>query len=201
MQKLLLTIALLTGIHATAHAQRSNISLGLKAGATLSNFIGPDAGSTNRLFGLQAGGFANISLSDLVAFQPELLYSQRGAVVPDRSTEFTRRFHYIDGPLLFHVNTGGLFFEAGPQLGFLVKAQDKAGGTTTVLPENTFYTVDASYVAGLGYQRKSGLGTGLRVNGGINNFHKPVAVGATSVQTRARHLAFQLYLTYSVNSR
>lgn len=202
MQKTLSTLALVMGLAATAQAQHGNVSLGLKAGATLSNFAGADAAPFKNVFGYHAGVFANISLSDLVAFQPELLYSQKGAKSLTPAGDYsTRRFHYVDVPLVFHLNTGGLFFEAGPQVGFLVKAQDKYGSSTTTLTHANFNTVDLGYVVGLGYQRKSGLGVGLRYNGGVTNFQQPVATGSTTVQTRARNDAFQLYLTYSVNGR
>jgi len=201
MKKAIITLALLTGA-AAAHAQRSDVSLGLKAGATLSNFEGADAGAYKDIFGFHAGGFVNIGLTDMVAFQPELLYSQKGAKAQLLGGDYaTTRLHYIDVPLVFHLNAGGLFFEAGPQVGFLAKAQSVYGNTTTTLTNTSLRTVDFGYVAGLGYQRKSGLGVGLRYNGGITNLRQPIVIGNNSFQSRERNGAFQLYLTYSVNGR
>ena len=94
-----------------------------------------------------------------------------------------------------------MFFEAGPQLGFLMKAQDTYNSSTTTLDENQFNTLDLGYVVGLGYQRKTGLGIGLRYNGGITNVRKEIDGGPAIIQPRSRNEAFQLYLTYSLNGR
>ena len=61
-----------------------------------------------------------------------------------------------------------------------------------------FYnTLDFGYLAGLGYQRKSGPGIGVRYNGGFTNVEKSRTVGNVTVQNNIRNSAFQLYLMYS----
>ncbi|HEX8350686.1 MAG TPA: porin family protein [Hymenobacter sp.] len=202
MKKTVLSFLLLAGLHGSARAQGSDVSLGLKAGASLSNLTGADAKAFENLFGFHAGIFANLGITSLVAFQPELLYSQKGAKLPINGTneDLTLRLHYVDVPLAFHVNTDGLFFEAGPQVGFLVAANSKFGNASTDIKSN-YNTVDFGYLAGLGYQRKAGLGIGLRYNGGFTNIRKEVTIGSTKIQDRARNSAFQLYLTYSLNGR
>ncbi|WP_022825476.1 porin family protein [Hymenobacter norwichensis] len=194
MKKEILSLALLTILAGTAHAQR-NVSLGLKAGGTLSNFVGKQSFERENAFGFQAGGFINLGFSRLFAFQPEVIYSRKGAKSPTSPTIHTR-LDYVDVPLVFHINVDGLFFEAGPQVGFLVAAKDKVD--TQLLDTKARYnTVDAGYIFGLGYQRKAGLGVGLRYNGGITNIEKSVLVGTTKIQNNIRNSAFQLYLTYS----
>jgi hypothetical protein len=201
------TIALLAlslSISTAAQAQKrgrsgSSVALGLKAGASLTNLTGADAKNTDNLFGFHAGVFANIGLTRLFAFQPELIYSQKGYKL-NGVNDFSQRLHYVDVPLAFHVNTGGLFFEAGPQVGFLVSAKVK-GGSATTTNTDSYNSVDFGYLFGLGYQLKHGLGVGLRYNGGFTNIDKAYTIGNTSYQGRARNSAFQLYLTYSVNGR
>jgi hypothetical protein len=179
MKKTFFTLALLAGLTGAAHAQRSNVSLGLKAGASLSNLVGADAPLTyliynnNYLFGFHAGVFANLGLSKMIAFQPELLYSQKGYRFND---DFGLRLHYVDVPLAFHVNANGLFFEAGPQVGFLVGAKQKFGSTSVDVKDG-YNTADFGYLFGLGYQRKTGLGLGLRYNGGFTNISQSVERG------------------------
>ena len=188
-------LAAVAGFSGAAQAQRSNVSLGLKAGATYSSFVGKQAGDQDGLFGFHAGGFANIGITDLFAFQPEVLYSQKGskiANVVDAST----RLHYLDVPLSFHVNSGGFFFEAGPQVGFLLAAESKSGPTSVDVKSST-NAVDVGYLLGLGFQRKTGAGIGLRYNGGFTNLPKAVTVGSVTVQNNVRNSAFQLYVTYS----
>jgi len=204
-KSIIILVALGLSASTAAHAQKrgrssgGSVSLGLKAGASLTNFTGADAKGFDNRFGFHGGIFANIGLTPLFAFQPELLYSQKGANysnVTDRSL----RLHYIDVPLAFHVNTGGLFFEVGPQVGFLVGAKSQSG-SVSVDVKNGYNSVDFGYLFGLGYQLKHGLGVGLRYNGGFTNVDKATTVGPTTFQTRARNSAFQLYLTYSVSGR
>ncbi|MDO7854018.1 porin family protein [Hymenobacter convexus] len=190
MKKIVFTLALLAGVAGAARAQ--DVSLGLKAGPTYSSFVGTQAPNQTYVFGFHAGGFANIGLTKLFAFQPEVLYSQKGSDLG--VVDF--RLHYLDVPLAFHVNADGLFFEAGPQVGFLLAAKAKTGNTSTDI-RSSYNTVDFGYLAGLGYQRKTGLGIGLRYNGGFTNIEKSFTVGNVTVQNNIRNSAFQLYLTYS----
>ncbi|MCI1187745.1 PorT family protein [Hymenobacter sp. DH14] len=193
MKKILYTLALVAGLSSAARAQ-SDVSLGLKAGASYSNFVGKQTFNEEYIFGFHAGVFANIGLTNLFAFQPEIIYSQKGS--NPNITDFKNRLHYVDVPLAFHVNANGLFFEAGPQVGFLVAAQQKVANTSTDI-KSGFNAVDFGYLAGLGYQRKTGLGIGLRYNGGITNIPKAYTTGNVTVQNNVRNSAFQLYLTYS----
>lgn len=195
-------LALLAGGSTTAQAQYrgrgGNVSLGLKAGASLTDFVGADAQNafTNR-FGFHAGIFANIGFSKLLAFQPEVIYSQKGAKTNAVDTNY--RLHYIDVPLVFHVNTDGFFFEAGPQAGFLVAAKYEVGSVSTDT-KNIFKAVDFGYLGGLGYQLKHGLGIGLRYNSAFTNVYKAIPIlASTTYQQRTRNSAFQLYATYSFN--
>ncbi|WP_052732882.1 porin family protein [Hymenobacter terrenus] len=198
MKKALLSLLLFAGLHRAAHAQRSDVSLGLKAGASLTNFVGKDAPNSDYRFGFHAGVFANVGLTKLVAFQPELLYSQKGDV-SELNEEFKTRLHYIDVPLAFHLNRDGLFFEAGPQVGFLIAARYEAGSLSADT-KDLYKTVDFGYLAGLGYQLKQGIGLGLRYNGEFTEFPKSINItGNLKQQTRARNSAFQLYATYSFN--
>ncbi|OGX82645.1 hypothetical protein BEN47_04535 [Hymenobacter lapidarius] len=204
MRKNLLAICLVLGLRGVAHAQGSDVSLGLKAGASLTDLVGADATTYGKLFGFHGGLFANIGITNVVAFQPELLYSQKGTKQPRNSNNpmdyAIDRFHYLDVPLAFHVNANGLFFEAGPQVGILLAAKSKIGSTSSDV-KYQYNDLDVGYLAGIGYQRKAGLGIGLRYNGGFTNVRKEIDLGPVVVQPRSRNEAFQLYLTYSLNGR
>jgi len=200
MKKTIFTLALLAGLSGAAQAQR-NISLGLKAGGTYSTFVGDNANytypltSTKSMFGFHAGAFVNIGITKLFAFQPELIYSEKGTKYTNIDN-FTR-LGYLDIPLAFHVNADGLFFEAGPQVGFLLNAKNKSGSISTDV-KDSYNDIDFGYLFGLGYQRKSGPGIGLRYNGGFTNVRPSAQLTPiTSFQPRIRNSAFQLYLTYS----
>lgn len=204
MRKTILLLALGLGASTAAQAQYrgrgGNVSLGVKAGASLTNYVGDDAKdltgqSFNNRFGFHAGVFANIGFAKLFAFQPEVIYSQKGVKI--NGADAGIRTHYIDVPLAFHVNTDGFFFEAGPQVGFLVAAKSELGSTSSDV--KSYKSVDFGYLAGLGYQLKHGLGIGLRYNGAFTNLPESYTTGSLTVQPRVRNSAFQLYATYSFN--
>lgn len=206
-KNILMLAALALGLSTTAQAQYrgrgGNVSLGVKAGASLTNFVGADtkingANGFDYRFGFHAGVFANIGFARLLAFQPELLYSQKGAKFSGNN-DASIRLHYIDVPLAFHVNTDGFFFEAGPQVGFMVAAKSQLGSVSKDI-KDAYKSVDFGYLAGLGYQLKHGPGVGLRYNGAFTNCYKEVQLGSsTTFQQRTRNSAFQLYVTYSFN--
>ena len=89
------------------------------------------------------------------------------------------------------VNAGGLFFEAGPQLGILASAKSVDEDI-----KDNLNTIDFGYVAGLGYQLETGPMIGLRYNGGISNIVKD---GDDS--DKLRNSAFQLYVGYTFGGK
>ena len=145
---------------------------------------------------------ANFALNDAFSIQPEVLYSMKGNKTERSYTGYTdkltTRLHYIDVPVLARVNAGGLFFELGPQVGFIVAAKQKGEssgpGTSTTFDQNIksrVASVDFGYAAGLGYQLSNGPGIGLRYNGGFIDTKNPSSSGSA-----VRNSAFQLYLSY-----
>ncbi len=196
MKKTLCATVLLA-VAATA-AQAQSPSFGIKAGASLTNFA--DRGSFKNKLGFNGGFVANLPVSDVFSIQPELLYSMKGYKFSaddgfGTQVDGRKTLHYIDVPVLARINAGGLFFEAGPQFGYLVAAkfaQDgsanfPAGGYSV---RRDYKALDFGYAAGLGYQLPAGPGIGLRYNGGIRKINE--SSGGQSV----RNSAFQLYLTY-----
>ncbi|MFD1470589.1 porin family protein [Hymenobacter caeli] len=200
MKKVILSFALVTGAAVAANAQSA--SFGIKAGASLTNFTGKgtDGVDTKNKFGFNGGFVANFGVNDVFSIQPELLYSMKGTKVTERSlgsgpdATITSTLHYIDVPVLAHINAGGLFFELGPQIGFLVAAKQKSeynGQSDTQDVKSSIKTVDFGYAAGLGYQMPAGPGVGLRYNGGFTNIDKD-----NNSNSALHNSAFQLYLTY-----
>ena len=118
MKKVILSLALLAGLTSVAQAQTARF--GVKAGANLANISGKDTEDAKNLVGLSAGIMADVSFSDLISFHPELLYSQKGVKYESGGATLQIRTSYLDLPLLLRVKADGLFFEAGPQVGFLI---------------------------------------------------------------------------------
>ncbi|TPG62985.1 porin family protein [Hymenobacter nivis] len=200
MKKTLLATALLA-IAATA-AQAQSPSFGIKAGASLTNAVGDGAEGFDfkNKVGFHGGFVANLPLSDVFSIQPELLYSMKGykasGIDPSGNPFNNRRtLHYIDVPVLARINAGGLFFEAGPQFGYLVAAKfardgNASGPAVSYNTRDGYRKVDFGYAAGLGYQLPTGPGIGLRYNGGFKNVQE--YYNGRGI----RNSAFQLYLTY-----
>lgn len=195
MKKNILLLSLFTGSISLVQAQTT--SFGIKAGASLTNVTGSGTGNTKNLFGFHGGLVANFAINDAFSIQPEVLYSMKGTKTESSTDKLTSRLHYIDVPILARVNAGGLFFELGPQVGFLLAAKQK-GESTSGAPSGTYElniksrvrTVDFGYAAGLGYQLSNGPGIGLRYNGGFIDTKNPASSAAV------RNSAFQLYLSY-----
>lgn len=155
--KKLLFIALL-GCCSTGFAQ--HLSLGLKAGANISNFIGGDfSGVTKKVkLGFYGGGYLNFWAGKNFSVQPELLVSTQGAKLAQASTTVNYSLTYIDVPVMLkYKGDGGFYFEAGPQVGF--KITETVGNQTV---NNFFKNLDLSLGTGLGYHSNAGIGIGAR---------------------------------------
>jgi len=206
MKKILLSGALLAATAGIAHAQSP--SFGIKAGASLTNAVGSATTGANykNKFGFHGGFVANLPISDMFSIQPELLYSMKGykftGTDPFNAEPLnsTHTLHYIDVPVLARINAGGLFFEAGPQFGYLVAANFSWDGNANI-PAGSYNNrdgyrkVDFGYAAGLGYQLPGGPGIGLRYNGSFKNFSEFYNGNG------ARNSAFQLYLSYMLGGK
>ncbi|MCC3154839.1 porin family protein [Hymenobacter sp. BT770] len=155
MKKAILSLGLLAGMVGAAQAQ-TGMKIGLKAGANMSSFTGTDKQDVTSRFGISAGATFNFALSDMIAVQPEVLFSQKGMKLRytgEDSSDATvfnstgnvsgtlgQTLSYIDVPVLLRVNTGGssgegLFFELGPQASFLIgqKSAIDTGDKATVV--------------------------------------------------------------------
>ena len=194
MKKFILSLGLLAGVAGAANAQE--FRLGVKAGVGLASISGDGASGTNKknLVVPSAGLMADISFSDLISFHPELLYSQKGFRYESGSNYAQSRLSYLDLPLLLRVKAQGLFFEAGPQVGFLIAEKDEINvqgvGTMTSTSTDGTRKVDAGYIVGVGYQLPQGLELGIRYNGGISDIIDP------SGSSKVRNSVFQFQLGY-----
>jgi hypothetical protein len=183
MKKIILTLGLMAGISAAASAQAS---FGIKAGGSLTNFTGSDVSNSSNKFGFHGGLLANLAFSDALSIQPEVLFSMKGAQEEANSSNKVN-LNYIDVPVMLQYNADGLFFEAGPQVGFLASAKNN-----DIDVKEVFKSVDFGYAVGLGYKLETGPMIGLRYNGGITGNVKEVL----GVTPKSYNSAFQLYVGF-----
>ena len=187
MKRIILSLGLLVGAVGVANAQEARF--GIKAGLNLANQTNTDANNRKNLVGAAAGLMADFSFSDLISLHPEVLFSQKGVKYEDGGTTIKSRRTYIDVPLLLRVKADGLFFEAGPQVGFLAARKDENNNIVNT-STNGIRKVDVGYIAGVGYQLPQGLELGVRYNGGISDVNDP------SGSTKIRNSVFQFQVGY-----
>ena len=173
MKKILFSLGLLASVSAAAQAQ--GVKFGIRGGISAISLSGDDDKfgnkQSNYTYGLGGlgGVTANFAFSDLISLQPELLYNLKGTQINDSKDRLD--LHYIDLPILLKVNADGPYFEAGPQVGYLISAK-LGGATKTRIETKDLQGLSLGYVAGVGYKLTSGLSLGIRYNGGITSVGK-----------------------------
>jgi hypothetical protein len=149
----------------------TDVRFGIKAGVNLATFEIDDDDvadfETNNKTSFHAGVFVNIPLGGTLRFQPELVYSGQGTKGRFGTSNFESDYHYLNIPLMFQVQSpGGFFGELGPQVGFLLKAETEAGGTTVDVKDDA-KKLDFGLSGGIGYLTRVGLGLNARYNLGF----------------------------------
>jgi len=171
MKRMLLVI-IATGSAMFASAQ---IQFGVKAGVNIADFNftgGPPGFTFNTKTDFNGGIFMSVPLFSSCSLQPEVMYSGQGASFKDSLSTVKDNYSYIIVPVLFkYQHSSGLFAETGPQVGFLLSANEKAGGQTFDMKNNTQST-DFSWVFGIGFKMSFGLGIDVRYNLGLVNLAK-----------------------------
>lgn len=142
----------------------SQISLGLKAGANISNFTGEFGPIEKQAkVGFHAGGLVHISFGHLV-LQPELLFSTQGAKLKYLNTETDFEVSYLNIPVMLKWETdGGFYLEGGPQAGFKISENVPDSISSDFVKGGDF-----SIGLGLGFHSKKGFGIGGRYVVGIS---------------------------------
>lgn len=161
--KKITVLFVLVAISLSAYSQMS-FKYGVKAGLNVANLTG-DVSNNKSLAGAQVGVFARFSVLDMLAIQPELLYSMQGMKVDDGETSGDIKNNYIQVPVMVKFYPiMGLNFQAGPQFGFL--ASSKADGEDI---KDYMKKMDFALNLGAGYDTDFGLGIDARYSIGLSN--------------------------------
>ena len=190
------SLLLILAVFSFTFAQAQGFKFGVKGGGNYSSFTGGDKdnfGEPDYKFGYHIGLTSLLELDSdgFLGIKPELYYITKGFQVNSEipATALTNRYEieskrslgYFSLPILLNINTGGLFFELGPEFAYMatslneVKTSeygstgDKVGQTKEEeqTSKEDLSSFDFGYIAGLGYQSDMGLGIGLRYNGGL----------------------------------
>ncbi len=130
----------------------------------VSTFTG-DVDDAKSLSRGQFGVFARVSILDKLALQPELLYSLQGAKGDVEVGDVKIKTNYILVPVMFKFYpVMGFNFQAGPQIGFLTKAETVGEDIKDYMNK-----MDFAFNIGAGYDTDFGVGIDARYSIGLTN--------------------------------
>lgn len=182
MRKVILA-AFVLGTTTIAFAQQQ-VKFGPKAGLNFANLSGVDNSEMKTSF--HVGAVAEIKFNEKFSVQPEIVYSAQGTknntTVPVLGEVKTTLNHdYINIPVLAkYYIVDGFSVEAGPQIGFLVKAEAKVeSGDNSVTEDtkNNFKSTDFGLGLGLAYDLPMGLFVNARYNLGLSDVRENTSNG------------------------
>ena len=186
MKKIILSLFALAAMGLSANAQQV-VKFGPKAGVNLSNLSGGDADGLDMKVGFHIGAFAEIFFTDQFAVQPELLYSTQGAKGEILGGDFEAKYDFINIPIMAkYYFTEGLAIEAGPYVGFLMKAEDELSGGPASFSgdvKDERKSIDFGLGFGASYSLDNGFFAGARYSLGLsklgeeNDSSEPISVG------------------------
>ena len=147
----------------------AQIEYGIKAGFNISNIGGSDVNNNKARIFPHFGAFLEAGLTDKVSIQPELMYSGQGTRLEIPGDDIKLNLGYLNLPVLLKYNfDAGFYAGVGPQLGFLLSAKQKVGGSKFNVKDDT-RNIDFAWVFDLGYQPKgSKIGVDARFNLGLS---------------------------------
>ncbi|MBC5838755.1 porin family protein [Flavobacterium muglaense] len=176
MKKSYLTITLIIGLLVTANAQdvgAHKSSGGIKGGYNLAavNFDGN--GETGQRHGFHIGVYGESFISESVAIQPELTYSQQGYEIKNASGTFTQKLDYINLPIMLKVYPSQNFFlEAGPQIGLAISHKEVYDGFFSASQQYDPNSFDYGVNFGAGFKTNSGMSIGARYHLGLGDLYE-----------------------------
>lgn len=215
MKKITFTLLACTLFSGAIYAQTPDVKIGAKAGVNFAKLTDGDMYT-----GFHLGGLAEIYINEKFSIQPELLYSAQGSessssasttafgVTMSGKGDSKLKLSYINIPIMakYYV-LEGLSIQAGPQVGFLVKAEMDYVGTTTnpnFSDQLEIYTASSADVKsqlnpidfginfGAGYEFMSGMFIDARYNLGLTKVPKE----SSAIENNYKNQVIQISLGY-----
>lgn len=190
------------------YAQRdemSRIQLGIKGGLNVSNMYANDVNTNNAKLGANGGLFLKVALIDRFSFQPELLYTMKGAELKYQNSfvSGTANFSldYVEVPFLAVFNLtqnfniqGGLYVASLTRV--KIKNQDDAGlfDFEREMLKEDFETIDYGFIIGMGGDFNN-ISIGIRYEIGLKTVGKERSFAGQIYRfPDARNSLLQFYL-------
>lgn len=172
----------------TIVAQNQQVKVGVKAGLNMASLTFAENGlNSSSKTGFTTGFMIEIPMTKNFSLQPELLYSQQGSKssfsdkdVTNSHYKSTIDLNYLNIPLMLkYYVIKGLSVQAGPQIGILLKANNKYEDNFLGYENHDTFNlkeystgIDTSVNFGLGYQFKDKFYTDVRYNISYSNVFK-----------------------------
>ncbi len=168
-----------------------NINIGTKIGFSSYTIDNDSGAGLDSNIGLHAGLLGHIHLNRQFGLQPEIVYSMQGA----KSGNTNLNLDYINIPVLLqYMFDSGFRIQAGPQIGFLVRAKAVSNSSTQDIKDD-FKSIDAGLSFGASYiHTPTSFGIDARYNLGLSNVSE-----SSSIQSNNR--GFQIGIFYLFNHR
>ncbi len=171
---LLLAVSFL--LSSCASTERVPVRLGFNYNDVVGKEVESWCGST----GFHLGGGIGFLLCDSWTLQPEVLFSKQGSDYKEvySEGEFTEEFsgtytlNYLNVPVMAQYEVfDGFALEAGPQVGFLLSANEDEDGIGEEDITDEVKGVDFGAVVGANYTFNNGINVGARYNLGLTDFN------------------------------
>ena len=173
---------------ATCIAQTQKVKLGVKAGLNIASltFDESELDSSSKT-GFTAGIMVEIPMAKNFSLQPEVLFSQQGTKssfsdpdVANSNFKSTIELNYLNIPVMLkYYVIKGLSIQVGPQIGILLKANNKYQDNFLGYENHESFNlkdystgIDTSVNFGLGYQFKDKFYADARYNISYSNVFK-----------------------------
>lgn len=145
------------------------VEWGVKGGLNLAKITKTDDGKIKP--SIYIGGFATYKFNDIVAIQPELIYSRQGVTTKQGGVKYQYRINYINLPILAKLYVlENLTVDLGPQFGFVLnsKINRKSGGTSVKTSASDMVKkFDVSFAMGVTYTVIGNIDLSFRYNLGL----------------------------------
>lgn len=198
---------------ATITAQTEKVKIGVKAGLNIASLtFDENELESSQKTGFTAGIMAEIPLAKNFSVQPEVLYSQQGMKfsysdidVANSSYKSTITLNYLNIPVMLkYYVLKGLSVQAGPQIGILLKSNNKYQDNFLGYDNHENHNLsdytnafDTSVNLGLGYQFKDKFYVDLRYNISYSDVFKEAnSNGNYVINSDMRNRVFQITIGY-----
>jgi hypothetical protein len=155
---------------------QEHANIGIKGGLNVYNIDMGNGSNYDSKLGLNLGLLGHIHLTGQFALQPELVFSGQGAKF-SRGSDTNLNLNYLNVPVLLqYMFDNGFRLQAGPQVGFLLSANQKSDNSTTDIKGN-YKSIDFGIGLGGSYVHvPTGFGVDLRYNLGLSNINENTAL-------------------------